>query len=1039
MDKQVINKYLAQIKQVNVETAKKELLKDLLYRLFGKDHDASEVITKMSLGAEHSVLNIPHKTHVKTGRADTQYGTVIIEFENNLQRTGEHAKEQLKEYLLGNWESGNEYNYTLIATDCITWKIYAPSYEDIMGGKELKLIETDKFTLVEKNEEAFYYFLDRYLFRYNQQPATLENIKVDFGETSAVFINSSRYIKEQFDKSIQQEEVKLQYDEWRKFLSLAYGSFKDSAEVFIVHTYLSVFSKLLAYTVLTHDEYIDDSELKGIIKGEIFEKHNINNFIDNDFYYWVTRDDAFAALKPVFRKIAQQINNYNFNDVKEDVLKGVYQELIDLETRHALGEYYTPDWLCEKIVNELPIVKESRILDPACGSGSFLRAVIDRIKRDYPKLTADSIANAIVGIDIHPLSVQIAKTTVLLALSKKIKEARKPVTINVFLSNTLLLQQTDIRISGNEYKMNIDGRIYHINTEIFENAELFDKAVYVCDKLAEYKTDRKVERKETLKNSIAREMNRTDINDNIVDSFYDIYRGFKQAKDENRDTIWKFILQNLYKPFFFKGSFDFVIGNPPWLTYSSIKNKEYQDMLLKHAEKYSLVPKTADMPHLELAAIFLAHSASHFLKADGKIAFVLPRSFLTASHHNNTREGRTRGFVLKSIWDLKGVTPLFRIPSCVLFADRTSTPPGKPKNAIPGYNVSGRLKQSDMAWDLASKTINFDKADWHLVRLGVNSAFSTDKTTHTSGNKINEYKNKFMQGATIVPRNFYFVELTQDIPKDWKDRVVAIMSSSEAREEAKHPWKELEPLTGRMATKFIFRTALSKNIVPFGMINPPLIVLPININKNTNKIKLCDYKELKSEGYLDESEWFNRVETLWVKHRTEKNKKISSLKYLNWQNKLTLQDLEKKYLVIYTASAKDASAVVVNRSEQDLTVIIESISYWYATDNYKEACYLACFINSNYANKTIKAFQALGLFGPRHIHKKILDVPLPIYDKENENHLALAELGKICEQKTESILQKTKDDYNVGALRMVVRDVLKRELEEIDALLKKVI
>jgi len=37
----------------------------------------------------------------------------------------------------------------------------------------------------------------------------------------------------------------------------------------------------------------------------------------------------------------------------EDVLKGLYQELVDPEERHELGEYYTPDWLAEYIAENL--------------------------------------------------------------------------------------------------------------------------------------------------------------------------------------------------------------------------------------------------------------------------------------------------------------------------------------------------------------------------------------------------------------------------------------------------------------------------------------------------------------------------------------------------------------------------------------------------------------------------------------------------------------------------------------------------------------
>lgn len=1033
-----IQAYYRTIITANNETAKKELFKTLLVKLFGDGPEAYDIITKMSLGAEKTIVHIPQKIKPGRGYADTQYDTVIIEFENNMKKTWQHAREQLSDYLTGNWEEGKKYDFTLIATDCIIWKVYAPAYENILEKKRLELNETDHYELNEENAEGFYYFLDRYLFRYTSQPATLDNIKRDFGETSKVFINSVKYLKEQYDKSIKHEEVKLQYEEWLKFLSYAYGSFKGSPEVFIVHTYLSIFAKILAYTIITRDDFIDDDELKGILKGDIFERHNVKNFIDKDFYYWITRDDSFEALKPVFRFLAQKINGYSFKQINEDVLKGIYQELIDLETRHALGEYYTPDWLCEKIVSVMPIKRGARILDPACGSGSFLRAAIDKMKKDNPRISADELAESVVGIDIHPLSVQISKTTVLLALGHRIKQARKPVILNVYLANTLLLKQADIRLTGHEYVINIDRKDYHIDISIFEDANLFDKAVHVCDKLAEISKNKRLESKETLKNSLEKETGQG-MDDTFVNSFYEIYLGIKQAKEENRNSIWKFILQNIYKPFFFKQGFDLIVGNPPWLTYSGIKSKKYQDMLLKQAETYRLVPKIADMPHLELAAIFLAHSAYYFLATGGKIAFVLPRSFLTASHHSNTREGRSRGFAIKSIWDLKGVSPLFRIPACTIIAEKAEAPPGKPKAPIPGLSIKGRLNNTDSSWAEAEDKLSFEKVEWNLVTLGANNAFSTDKTSRRTLTTVNEYKDKFMQGATIVPRNFYFVELTQEKPKNWNDRQVTVKSSSDARHEAKEPWKSLPPLEGRMDTCFLFRTALSKNILPFGYMDLPLVALPIQISRHTHKPVLLDSKELKREGYLEASEWFNKVEEQWIKHRTEKNAKMTSLNYLNWADKLTLQEMDKKYVVLYTASAKDANAVVLKRKDLDLDFLVESISYWYATSNYEEANYLASFINSNYANHAIKDFQASGLFGPRHIHKKILDVPLPLYDNSNADHREISDISMECHEKTGKILQKRKEDCNVGLLRSEIRRIIIKELEEIDILLKNII
>src|SRR5690606_31780674 len=103
---------------------------------------------------------------------------------------------------------------------------------------------------------------------------------------------------------------------------------------------------------VTNDDFISDKSIAGILDGEAFANKNIHNFVEHDFYNWVMKERIFIRLGRVFRLISQELTTYNFDSVDEDILKGVYQELIDLETRHTLGEYYTPDWLCERIMSE---------------------------------------------------------------------------------------------------------------------------------------------------------------------------------------------------------------------------------------------------------------------------------------------------------------------------------------------------------------------------------------------------------------------------------------------------------------------------------------------------------------------------------------------------------------------------------------------------------------------------------------------------------------------------------------------------------------
>jgi hypothetical protein len=1046
---ELIVKYLKAIKSANKELTKKEIFKDLLNRLYSEDKEIISIIDALSRGAETTVLNIPRKDKIHKGRADTLYNNVIIEFENDLNKTLNHAKEQLAGYLLGQFKSGLGYNYTLIASDFINWKVFSPSIESIqnldsLNEHELKLeeIDTASFTLTEKNVDEFYYYIDRFLFKEEKRKATLKYIEEAFGYQSNIFIESFRELNSHFNEAKKYGEVQVSYEQWKRFLSIAYGSFDGSENNFLIHTYLSVFSKMLAYSVVSNEDYISDDEMKEILDGSVFHKYNIQNFIDNDFFHWVKSDRNFKNLKKAFRIIAQEISTFDFEDVEEDVLKGVYQELIDLDTRHALGEYYTPDWLCERIVQEFDFKSNQKILDPSCGSGSFLRAIIHRIKKQNPKTSIEEISNQVYGIDIHPLSVQIAKTTLLLALGKDIRNSKKPIHLNIILANTLLAPEGVQNLFGGDFLMYIDKDKFYLNTKILEDVEFFDEALEVCETLAEQTLNKKNESKEVFHNILSKRAKGLTKTEST--SYYQIYEGLKKVKEAGRDSIWKFIVQNLYKPYFLANKFDYIIGNPPWFTYSSIKNEEYQDILNKLAIKYGVKPKRiANFPHLEIAAIFYAYCSSYFLKQNGEIAFVLPRSFFSADHHDNTRSGAAKGFTITQLWDLNDVSPLFRIPSSVIFGKKGVISKPLPKSGLEGKSFAANLQEHNCNYEKAKPRITEKIVNWYYVRQGKSSAFSTKKLTNNTS--TNPYKNLFRQGATIVPRNFYFIELTQEMPPDFDDRIINIKTSDDIKMDAKMPWKEIN-FEGRIESQFIFRTALSKNIIPFALVNPELIVLPITISNRggLRKIVLHNTDELRKEGYLHAVKWFQDAENTWKIHRTEKNQNIKSEDYVNWQNKLTEQNLNVEHLVLYSASAKDANATVVKRSDIDLTFIVESKAYWIACDNPNEAFYLTAILNSKTPNERMKDFQSKGLFGARDVHKKILDIFYPRFSGKDESHTKLADLSKQCHIKALKYLKRNPPKESLGArhlgkIRINIKKELKTEMEEIDKIVKKII
>lgn len=1049
---ELIKSYYTKVKTANKELTKKEAFKDLLNRLYSGENEIEKIIDAISAGAERTIINIPRKDKLHKGSADTLYNKIIIEFENDLRVNLKHAKEQLAGYLLGQFKSGEGYNFTLIVSDCINWKVFAPDVSQLDSLDKLKEDEiilnevtSASFILTENNTEDFFYWIDRFLFKEEKQKATLKRIEESFGYQSNTFIESFRELKKHFNDVKKYGEVQVSFEQWKKFLSIAYGSFDASENNFLIHTYLSMFSKMLAYAVVSNDDYIDEDELKGIINGSIFNKYNIQNFIDNDFFHWIGSERDFRGLKKVFRVIAQEISSYDFNKVDEDVLKGVYQELIDLDTRHALGEYYTPDWLCERVVKEFQFKVTDKILDPACGSGSFLRAAIHRIKELNPKISVEEINNNIYGIDIHPLSVQIAKTTMLLALGKEVTKAKQPVHINIILANTLLAPEGVKNIFGGEFIMNIDKEKLWLNTQVFEDVHLFDEALEVCEDLADQTMHKKKETKQTFENNLKRRYKHGGLNEVITDSFYQIYETLKKVKESGRDSIWKFIVQNLYKPYFLNKKFDYVIGNPPWFTYSSIKNEEYQNLLNQVAEKYNVKPVSAkNFPHLEIAAIFLTYCSSYFLKENGKIAFVLPRSFFSGDQHENTRSGKAKGFRLTQIWDLMDVSPLFRIPSGVLFAKKSEVKKSLPTSGLDGISFSGNLPVHNCNLITATPKLTEVENKWYYIQQGKSSAFSNRKSK--SSNKVNPYKALFKQGATILPRAFYFIELTQGIPDDWEERIISIKTSDEIQPDAKAPWKDLN-FEGKIESNFIFRTALSKSILPFALHQPDLVALPITIElngSNQKKIKILSAKELLQEGYRDASKWFQNAERIWDIHKTEKSKDMTINDRLDFQRGLVEQKLDAECLVLYNSSAKDANSVVVNRKDMDLEFMVDHKAYWFATNILNEAYYLTAILNSTTPNLMMKDFQTKGLFGARDVHKKILDIYYPKFDEKDEQHLQLAEWSKAAHEKVSAFLQtidKTKkvEGLTLGKLRLDIKAHLTKEMKEIDKLVKKII
>jgi len=112
-----------------------------------------------------------------------------------------------------------------------------------------------------------------------------------------------------------------------------------------------------------------------------------------------------------------------------DPLGKLYQDLFPRALRHELGEYYTPDWLAEHVLDRAGYTgdPDRRLLDPSCGSGTFLVAAIRRVRAWYEAQCGRicmteaelgrKILTNVVGFDLNPLAVMTARANCLMAVA----------------------------------------------------------------------------------------------------------------------------------------------------------------------------------------------------------------------------------------------------------------------------------------------------------------------------------------------------------------------------------------------------------------------------------------------------------------------------------------------------------------------------------------------------------------------------------------------------------------------------------------------
>jgi hypothetical protein len=166
---------------------------------------------------------------------------------------------------------------------------------------------------------------------------------------------------------------------------------------------------------------------------------------------------------------------------------------------------------------------------------------------------------------------------------------------------------------------------------------------------------------------------------------------------------------------------------------------------------------------------------------------------------------------------------------------------------------------------------------------------------------------------------------------------------------------------------------------------------------------------------------------------------------------LTHQNWQVPYRVGYNTSGTFLTAASIENKPVEFRIggqpiisrgfVADTKTYSCESISKNEALFLVTVLNSPIVDGLIKPMQSRGLWGPRDIHKKVLELPIPNFDAANPTHRRLAEFGKECSAKVEHWLAggTAGNVKSIGRLRGLVREMLKDELNEIDRLVKEIL
>lgn len=975
-----------------------------------------------------------------SGRMDAVVNNLVIEYKHhsnfNTQSKKKKAISQLNDYL--NQLKDNKIICRGILTDGVEIQY---SYFDDSSKKfintPIKSFEKKDFELIIKGIIYSYYksfdatnIVDDFVITNN------DSITVELCRCLMKMVNKDTSIKTEmlfrewevlFHLSENDEGQSDDIRKRREDLSAIFDLSIDNTEsehraLYSLQTSYAIIVKLIAIKSLSK---IDDSniqyfsdltkvtseDLRNFMEiledGYFFNLRGVKNLLEGDFFFWYTdKVNWNTKLYDIIKRIVSMLDcYYNFSFDYEykpiDIFKDLYMGIMPNSVRHSLGEYFTPAWIADYVVEKgLSMLDNStkedwKAIDPCCGSGIFIITLIKKILKhrniglsetDKANLL-EEITSRVIGIDLNPISVLTSRVSYFLSIITLLNN-RSNIIIPIYLGDSARIPQIK-RINE------IDCFSYTVNTikgniDISLPVEFVNEETFY-DKMADLQTMVKTEDPSRLTRSFIEAMGSV-FSDKLHTHIEDMSNRLIELHKNEWDGIWIRIISNFMLVAKIN-NIDLIVGNPPWVKWEHLP-QNYANNIKELCINKSLFSGQYRMGaiSLNICALIANVTATAWLKNDGILAFLMPKTMLTQDSFEGFRNffiGNNDRLYLQQIdnWDGCGTPFVYTTEKFQTYyysrqyVDYTK---GVPVTSL--HKGQTNIKELNSNIDFANVKDkiridnNFLAVQIDKRRTGYSMINKSDGYSYYN-EIIGDCAYKARSGVEFTPKEVYMLKSKSTD----EERLYYINQSDKTKYKVRAPKNGI-----RFSNDYMRPLILGPNISEFSYkMDNDYCFFPYEkcVENDKETIRLVDFERFDPilKKYLIDNKHI-------VSKQSKKSKSIAIGDDFYALSKVGLYTFSNT-LVAFRDNVKMCATVIHSENEKLMPICAKHAPYISMDKtnrliSYDEAYYICGILNTSIVQKYFKATYSNRSFSID------LKIKMPLYDANNRLHAEISKLAK---------------------------------------------